>query len=140
MEVRSGGHLKFSLFFLFFSIFTMFICGQDRDLSLQLSWEKDFELILELQGLPTRGEIKKSTDRETLLKQREDLQEKKKVLEKRLDLLRTPIYTDQLYDEMLEEGTNDINSTKESIEKKLKDVNLKLDEVERKLRNLKNEH
>jgi chromosome segregation ATPase len=118
----------------------MFICGQDRDLSLQLSWEKDFELILELQGLPTRGEIKKSTDRETLLKQREDLQEKKKVLEKRLDLLRTPIYTDQLYDEMLEEGTNDINSTKESIEKKLKDVNLKLDEVERKLRNLKNEH
>jgi chromosome segregation ATPase len=140
MEVRSGGHLKFSLFFLIFSILTMFICGQDRDLSLQLSWEKDFELILELQGLPTRGEIKKSTDRETLLKQREDLQEKKKVLEKRLDLLRTPIYTDQLYDEMLEEGTNDINSTKESIEKKLKDVNLKLDEVERKLRNLKNEH
>ncbi len=140
MEARSGGHLKFSLFFLFFSISTMFIFGQDRDLSLQLSWEKDFELILELQDLPTRGEIKKSKERETLLKVKENLQEEKKVLEKRLDLLRSPIYTDQLYDEMLEEGTNDINSTRESIEKKLKDVNLKLDEVERKLRHLKNEN
>lgn len=105
-----------------------------EDLIIQLSWEKDFELILELNDIPTRGETAKRDEKLSLEKEKKELIQKKEVLEKRLEKLNNPVFTDELYDEMLTEGTNNVSSTKESIQKKLDLVNERLDEINSALR------
>ncbi|MCX7830156.1 MAG: hypothetical protein N2445_03725 [Acidobacteria bacterium] len=129
---------KTFLYSIAFVLFPLITCAQDlsEDVIFQLSWEKDFELILELNDIPTRGQINFKAEKESLEKEKNDLLKKKEILEKRLEILNNPVFTDKLYDEMLLEGTNDVSSTKESIQKKLNSVNERLDEINRKLRKL----
>lgn len=120
---------------IFFGI-AIFSQNIPQDLIYQLSWEKDFELIIELNNIPTKGQIKLKDETALLEKEKSELLKKKEILEKRLEIINNPVFTDKLYDEMLAEGTNDVSSTKDSIQKKLDNVNEKLDEVNRKLRKL----
>lgn len=136
MVAKLGKFLKFSLFLLTF-LYSLSAISEEKDLNISLSWEKDFELILELQGVPTRAEVKLAEEKEAFLRERERLEEERLELEKRLEILKSPIYSDKLYDEMLKEGTNDISSTKESILKKLEDIKQKIEEIDRKLKKLK---
>lgn len=131
--------LKFKRCFLFLSfLFSFLVFSQDipQEIVFQLLWERDFELILELNNIPTKGEILREKEIESLEKEKRELLDKKERLEKRLQILSNPILTDELYDQMLEEGTRDVSSTIESIKKKLNTVNEKIDEIDNKLRKM----
>lgn len=131
--------LKFKIFFLFlFLLFSLFVFSQElpQEIVFQLSWEKDFELILELNNIPTKGEILREKEIESLEKEKRELLDKKERLEKKLQILSNPILTDELYDQMLEEGTRDVSSTIEIIKEKLDIVNEKIDEINNKLRKM----
>lgn len=141
MEARLEELLKFKEIF-FWSVTIIFLISKifsqslSQDLIYQLWWEKDFELIIELNGIPTKGQIKLKDEISALEKEKSELIKKKETLERRLEIFNTPVFTDKLYDEMLSEGTNDVSSTKESIQKKLDIVNERLDEINSKLRKL----
>jgi len=101
-----------------------------------LKWEKDFELVLELACIPTKGQVELERKIASLEEERAALMKKKERLSARLDRLNSTYTSDQLYDEMLEEETTDLSSTKDSIALKLAAVNEKLDDVDGKLRKL----
>jgi len=140
-EARSEELSKFRRIFFWSSLIIFlganaFSQSVPQDLIYQLSWEKDFELIIELNNIPTKGQVKIKDEKSALEKEKSELLKKKEILEKRLEILNNPVFTDKLYDEMLLEGTNDVSSTKESIQKKLDIVNERLDEINSKLRKL----
>lgn len=139
-EVRSEELLKFKMFLLFMMLISLgislFSQNLKEEIVFQLSWDKDFELILELNNVPTRGEVARKKEKQSLEKEKNELIKKKEILEKRLEKLNNPVFTDELYDEMLLEETNDISSTKESIQKKLDDVNERINEINSRLRKL----
>ncbi len=102
----------------------------------RMRWEKDFELLLEIAGVPTRGQAELEKNISSLEKEREVLLKRKERLSARLDRLNSSYTSDQLYDEMLEEETMDLSSTKKSISSKLEEVAQRLEEVEDQLRKL----
>jgi len=109
------------------------VSGVDME---RMRWEKDFELLLEIAGVPTRGQVELEQNISSLEKERESLLRKRDRLSARLDRLNSSYISDQLYDEMLEEETMDLSSTKKSISSKLETVEERLGEIEDKLRKL----
>lgn len=105
----------------------------------RLKWEKDFELLLEMAGVPTRGQAELEGGIATLEKEKDSLLEKKRRLSARLERLNSSYTSDQLYDEMLEEDTMDLASTKESISAKLAALDERLEEIDAGLRKLRPE-
>lgn len=149
-EVRSEGYLNFKMKIFALPAFVLLlfapaagICPQNSEPEtelLVLKWEKDFELILELNDVPDKGTVKFKKEKASLEGERQLLIERKESLEKRLELLSAAYSSEELYEEMLEEETTDLSSTKESISKKLEVVKEKLNETEYRLKRLKSEH
>lgn len=111
---------------------------EKKDISyIGLTWEKDFELILELNNVPTRGEILKQKEIESLEKELKELLLEKEYLNERLSKLDKPILSSELYEEMLKEDTRDISSTKEKIREKLNKVEERISEIKTSLKKLK---
>lgn len=102
----------------------------------RLKWEKDFELLLEIAGVPTRGQVELEDGIASLEKERDVLVKKKERLAARLERLNSSYTSDQLYDEMLEEETTDLTSTRDSISAKLAAVDERLEDVDGRLRKL----
>jgi len=102
----------------------------------RLRWERDFELILEIGDVPTRGQEELENSIALLEKEKDSLVKKKERLASRLERLNTTYSSDELYDEMLEEETTDLSATKESISTKLAAVEERLDNIESRLRKL----
>jgi chromosome segregation ATPase len=114
-----------------------FCQDKPQDIDYQrLKWEKDFELVLEINNVPTKGQIALENSINLLENEQASLTKKKEKLQQRLEILNSTYSSDMLYDEMLEEETRDLASTKESISKKLAAADERLADIEDKLKKL----
>ena len=75
-----------------------------------LSWDRDFDLLLELKDVPTRAELDREARRQALMEERERLARALGDLQSRLDSLQGTYSTEILLNAMLRQGASDMQT------------------------------
>jgi hypothetical protein len=99
-------------------------------------WERDFDLLLELKNIPTKGQLLKAARRHALEEEREALLSRQEDLKKRLAQIQGTYSTEFLLNEMMRLDVSDFQSVQAKLRDELKVVTERLTEVEREMRKL----
>lgn len=82
-----------------------------------MTWERDFDLLIEVEKIPTKGQLLRQAKRDELMEELDQVQRRLDDSKKRLKALDTSYTTDLLMEEMIRQGVPDL----QSVEKNLKD-------------------
>ena len=99
-------------------------------------WERDFDLLLELKNIPTKGQLLKAARRRALEEEREGLASRQEDLKKRLAQIQGTYSTEFLLNEMMRLDVTDFQSVQAKLKDELKTVTDRLAEVDREMRKL----
>jgi hypothetical protein len=75
-----------------------------------MSWDRDFDLLLELKAAPTKAQRDSEARREALEKERAELSDRLEDLQSRLAAIEGTYTSEALMDEMLRQGVGDLQS------------------------------
>lgn len=101
-----------------------------------LSWDRDFDLLLELKDVPTRAELDREARRQALIEERERLARALGDLQSRLDSLQGTYSTETLLNEMLRQGASDMQTVVANLNREIKATKAKIADVDDRLKRL----
>jgi|WetSurMetagenome_2_1015567.scaffolds.fasta_scaffold03782_2 hypothetical protein len=80
-----------------------------------MSWDRDFDLLLELKAAPTKAQRETQTHRQALEKERAELSDRLDDLQSRLAAIQGTYTSEALIDEMLRQGVGDLESAQNNL-------------------------
>ena len=101
-----------------------------------LSWDRDFDLLLELKDVPTRAELDLAARRRALVEERGRLGRKLADLQSRLDSLQGTYSTETLLNEMLRQGVSDMQTVVANLSRDIKATKAKIADLDDRLKRL----
>ncbi|MGC8723125.1 MAG: hypothetical protein ACP5VF_04570 [Acidobacteriota bacterium] len=110
--------------------------GQER-LSTALEWDRDFDLLLEVENQPTRAQLLLASRIEDLEKQEEHLSQQLADLRARSAALEGTYTTEALLREMLRQGVSDLQSVQRNLKNDTDRTQARLLEVQSELARLR---
>ncbi len=113
--------------------------GSQERLSTALEWDRDFDLLLEVENQPTRAQILIASRIEGLEKQEESLSKQLADLKARSASLEGTYTTEALLKEMLREGVSDLQSVQRNLKDDTDRTQARLFEVQAELARLRRE-
>jgi len=102
-----------------------------------VAWERDFDLLLEVRNIPTKGELVAAARLQALTQERDGEQAKLEDVKKRLARLQGTYSTEVLLNEMLQLDVKDFQSVQTKLEEEAKAHRKRLLEIEDQLKHLK---
>jgi chromosome segregation ATPase len=99
-------------------------------------WERDFDLLLELKNIPTKGQLVIAARRQALEEERGALLARQEDLKKRLAQIQGTYSTEFLLNEMMQLEVSDLQSVQTRLREELRVVSERIAEVEREIRKL----
>jgi hypothetical protein len=102
-----------------------------------MAWERDFELLLEAQNIPTKGQLVSSARMAALLQERDAEEAKLVDAKKRLAQLRGTYTTEVLLNEMLRLEVRDFQSVQAKLEAEIRLHQRRLSEISDQIKRLK---
>ncbi|MGA9751930.1 MAG: hypothetical protein WBS54_09090 [Acidobacteriota bacterium] len=113
--------------------------GSQERLSTALEWDRDFDLLLEVENQPTRAQILIASRIEGLEKQEESLSKQLADLKARSAALEGTYTTEALLKEMLRQGVSDLQSVQRNLKNDTDRTQARLFEVQAELARLRRE-
>ena len=101
-----------------------------------LAWDRDFDLLLELKKIPTKAQNEAEIRRATLLAERESLQQSLADLKFRLSAVEGTYTTEAILNEMLRQGTGDMQAAQENLRAWIKRDEARMKETDVQLHRL----
>jgi hypothetical protein len=111
--------------------------GDDSASIDPMTWERDFDLLLEVQNIPTKGQIMASARLEALTKERDTEQAKLDDVTKRLALLQGTYTTEALLNEVLRLDAKDFQSVQAKLQEEIRQHKKRLSEIDDQLKRLR---
>ena len=102
-----------------------------------MTWERDFDLLLEVQKIPTKGQLIASARLAALMQERESEQAKLDDVKKRLALLQSTYTSEALLNEVLRLDAKDFQSVQTKLEDEIRQHTKRLSEIDQQLKRLK---
>ena len=113
--------------------------GSQERLSTALEWDRDFDLLLEVENQPTRAQLLLASRIEGLEKQEESLSQQLADLKARTAALEGTYTTEALLKEMLRQGVSDLQSVQRNLKNDTDRTQARLLEVQAELARLRRE-
>ena len=113
--------------------------GSQERLSTALDWDRDFDLLLEVENQPTRAQLLLASRIEGLEKQEESLSKQLADLKARSAALEGTYTTEALLKEMLRQGVSDLQSVQRNLKNDTDRTQARLFEVQAELARLRRE-
>lgn len=102
-----------------------------------MTWERDFDLLLEVQNIPTKGQLIASAREAALIQERDSEQAKLEDVKKRLALLQGSYTTEALLNEVLRLGVTDFQSVQTKLEEEIREHSKRINDIDEQLKRLK---
>lgn len=101
-----------------------------------MSWQRDFDLLLEVDNKPTRDQVLRVARREALVKERDALQARLDDDKKRLATIQNSYSTEALLQEMIRQDVADFQSVQKNLTDDVRETSRRLTEVRAQIKRL----